>query len=172
MRHGDFLLHVGIVHAPDPVLVPPKRGVDEHAPEISHRVRKADVSRAVDQDLLSRRGKGLHGRGHAAQHAVFIADVLPRQTLDAVAPPLPGEDAVEVFLAHRIVAQRREIQPSAHGVQNGRRYGEGHVRDPHGDRVKALVHLHVPGDHVRGDRIPPAAVENGGKVIFHVKNPP
>ena len=133
---------------------------------------KADVGRAVDQNLLPRRGKGLDSRGHAPEHAVFIADMLALQPQGAVAPPLPGEDALIIFLAHRIVAQRREREPLSHRVENGRRDGIGHVRDPHRDRVKALVHPYVPGDHVRGDRVPSAAVENGRKIVWHCSVPP
>lgn len=116
-------------------------------------------------------------RGHdAAQHAVFVADMLGEQAFDAITAALPFNDAVEV-LGTRIEVAKHGVLGALNDVLLDRGHrGKIHVRHPHGDAVEALVgcvRSHVgnfsPG--VNGDGVHAVAVDKRGKVVFHAELP-
>ena len=132
-------------------------------------VGEAHIGGRVDQNPVPGGGEGLDGGADAAQHAVFIADVLFLQACDAVAAALPGEDGVIVVLRQGEVAEVGEGQAVAHGLQDRRGGGKGHVRDPHGDRIKARIDRDArEGNLVGGQAVASRAVQDGGKIVFHI----
>ena len=161
-------IHVLIVHAPDALFVALELAVDYDAPRVVHRVREADVGGGVDEYLVPGRGEALHCRAHAAKHAVFVADVLREQPLDAVARALPVYDAVKVFVRQGEVAEVRHLHALEYRLHGRRRGDKAHVRDPHRYRVKALVGLNAcEGYLVKGQGVPAVPVEHCCKIVFH-----
>ena len=143
--------------------------MDGDAAGIMEGVGKAHIGRGVDEQLFARRGESLERGAQAAQHAVFIANVLRFQSLCAVAGFVPVDDGVVVELRQLEIAEVRHLHALSDRVQNRGRGGKGHVRNPHGDHVEARVGLYVvKGDFIRRKAVMPRAVENGGKVVFHL----
>lgn len=166
-------VHVLIVHPPDAMAVPLQFAVNDFSTVIGDGAGEAHIGGAVEQDGVAGGGEGVQGRGHASQHAVFIVDGGAGQPLHAVALLLPADDAVKVLLPGREVAKGRMLCPADNRFRNGGRGGEIHVRDPHGEVVKARF----PGPgakggaDVHGDGILSPAVQNGGKIVFHTGVP-
>ena len=168
----DFLFHVGKVHPPDTLLVLCQRGVDNVIAVVRQAVGKADVGGAVTQHVVPLGAKHVQCGGHAAQYAVFVADVFRLQAGDAVVVFLPADDGIVVFRRGVKVAEGRMLRPGDHGLLNGGNHGEIHVRHPHGDHVKALPGGGIGGTGgahgVDGDGVLSPAIQNGSKVVFHL----
>ena len=170
----ELSVHVLIVHAPDAVFVAHKLGVNGAAAGIVKRVGKADICRRVDEHLVAGRGERLERGAYAAENAVFVADVLRQQPLNAVSLALPADYRVKIFAREREIPEVRHFHALVYRVHDRRRRGKAHVRYPHGNGVKALVHCDAgKGNFIRRRGILPAAVEHGSKIVFHIssKNP-
>ena len=172
----ELALHVLKVHAPYALVVELKRAVHNAIARGLDGLGKTDVGGAMDQHRVAGLHIGAQRRHDAAQHAVFVADMLRRQTLNAVATALPFEDAVEVLGARIKVAKHRVLGTLNDVFLDRGDGGKVHVGHPHGDAVEALVR-HVrshtgdlaPG--VNGDGIHTVAVDKRGKVVFHAELP-
>ena len=97
----DLFFHVGIVHAPDTGVVLFERAVDDVIAVVFQAPGKADVGRTQNEDLVAARAEDVQRRHNAAQHAVFIADMLRQQALR----PLPVDDGVKIRLRRAEVAE-------------------------------------------------------------------
>ena len=162
---GEFALHVLKVHAPHALVVELKRAVDNAIARGLNGLGKADVGRAVDQHRIARLNIRTQRRHDTAQHAVFVADMLRRQALNAVAAALPFDDAVEV-LGTRIEIAEHGVLGTLNDVllDRGDR-GKIHVGHPHGNAVEALVgcvrsHTGDLAPGVNGDGVHAVAVDD------------
>ena len=166
----QMLLHVGIVHPPDAVFVLDQRAVDDVVAVVLKAAGKADVGRAVDKHLAAPGADAVQRADDAAQHAVFVADVLGFQPGHAVAGILPVENRIIIRFGRVEIAVCRVLCPCDDGLRDGRHGGEVHIRHPHGDRVEALLGgrgCKAGAQTVHRDRILAAAVHQGGKIVFH-----
>ena len=173
---GELSLHVLKVHAPHAPIVELKRAVDNAIARGFDRLGKADVGGTVDQYRIARLDICAQRRHDTAQHAVFVADMLRRQALNAVATALPFDDAVEVLVTRIEIAKHGMLGALNDVFLNRGHRGKIHIRHPHGDAVEALVgcvRSHVgnfsPG--VNGDGVHTVAVDKRGKVVFHAELP-
>ena len=91
-------VHILIVHPPYAVFVLPQRAQLGDSACIFQHMCKADIGGAVQQYLLAGCGERLNSRADAAEHAVFVADVLGAQARYTVALFVPADDAVVIFL--------------------------------------------------------------------------
>ena len=121
----------------------------------------------------------IQGADKTSQDAVFVSDTIRIQAghcLRTVAGPLPSDDRVIIFLAGHKIPKGRMLQSLRHRLQDGGCRGEIHIRDPHGDHIKAFsrglgrkaVHF---SNRIHSQRIVAAAVHNRGKIIFHPVSP-
>ena len=101
----DLFFHVDIVHAPDTGAVLFERAVDDVIAVVFQAAGKADVGRAQNEDLVAARAEDVQRRHNAAQHAVFIADMLRQQALHTILRPLPVDDGVKIRLRRAEVAE-------------------------------------------------------------------
>ena len=164
----ELPVHVLVVHAPDAVLVPDEIAVHRRAAGVLQHMGEAHIGGGVEQDLVAGGGEHADGGADAAQHAVFVADVLLLQVRHALALPVPVDDGLIIGLRRGEVAQVGEAQPLLHGLQHAGGGGEAHVRDPHGDGGEALLHGDVgEGDQVYGDDVVSAPIQHGGEVVCH-----
>ena len=161
----EFALHVLKVHAPYALVVELKRAMDNTVARGLDGLGKADVRGAMDQHRVTRLGIGAQCRYDAAQHAVFVADVLRRQAFNAVATALPLDDAVEV-LGARIKVAKHGVLGTLNDVLLDRRHrGKIHIRHPHRDAVEAFIgnvwrHAGDLAPGVNGDGIHAVAVDD------------
>ena len=173
---GEFALHVLKVHAPHAPVVEFKRAVDNAIARGLDGLGKADVGGAVDQHRIARLDIRAQRRHDTAQHAVFVADMLRRQALDAITAALPSDDAVEV-LGTRIEVAKHGVLGALNDVflDRGHR-GKVHVGHPHGNAVEALVgcvrsHTGDLTPRVNGDGVHAVAIDKRAKVVFHAEPP-
>ena len=162
---GEFALHVLKVHAPHALVVEFKRAVDNAIARGFDRLGKANVGGAVDQHRIARLDIRAQRRHDAAQHAIFVADMLKCQALDAITAALPFDDAVEV-LGARIEIAKHGVLGTLNDVllDRGDR-GKIHVGHPHGNAVEALVgcvrsHTGDLAPGVNGDGVHAVAVDD------------
>ena len=119
----------------------------------------------MDQHRIARLDIRAQRRHDTAQHAVFVADMLRRQALDAITAALPFDDAVEV-LGTRIEVTKHGVLGALNDVLlDCRNRGEVHVRHPHGNAVEALVgcvrsHTGDLTPRVNGDGVHAVAVDD------------
>ena len=164
----ELAVHILVIHAPDTVFIALELAVDYDAARVVHRVRKADIGGGVDEYLVAGSGESLHRAAHAAQHTVFITDMLRPEPLDAVSAALPVNNAVKILLRQLKIAEVRHFHALIYRIHDRRRAGEAHVRYPHRDNVKALVRTHSgKRDLVKSLGIAAMAVKNGRKIVFH-----
>ena len=168
--------HVLKVHAPHTLVVELKRAVDNAIARGFDRLGKADVGRAVDQHRIARLDIRAQGRHDAAQHAVFVADMLREQALDAITAALPFDDAVEVLVARIEIAKHGMLGALNDVLLDRGHRGKVHVRHPHGNAVEALVrrvrsHAGDLAPGVNGDSIHAVTVDKRSKVVFHAELP-
>ena len=130
----------------------------------------------MDQHRIARLDIRAQRRHDTAQHAVFVADVLRCQALDAIAAALPFDDTIEV-LGTRIEVAKHGVLGTLNDVflDRGHR-GEVHVCHPHGNAVEALVgcirsHTGDLAPGVNGDGVHAVAVDKRAKVVFHAEPP-
>ena len=173
---GELILHVLKVHTPHALVVELKRAVDNAIARGFDGLGKADVGRAVDQHRIARLDIRAQRRHDTAQHAVFVADMLRRQALNAVAAALPFDDAVEI-LGARIEIAKHGVLGTLNDVflDRGHR-GKVHIGHPHGNAVEALVgcvrsHTGDLAPRVNGDGVHAVAVDKRAKVVFHAELP-
>ena len=173
---GELVLHVLKVHAPHALVVELKRAVDNAIARGFDGLGKADVGGAVDQYRIARLDIRAQRRHDTAQHAVFIADMLRCQALDAITAALPFDDAIEV-LGTRIEVAKHGVMDALNDVLLDRGHrGEVHVRHPHGYAVEALVgcvrgHTGDLAPRVNGNGVHAVAVDKRAKVVFHAELP-
>ena len=173
---GELALHVLKVHTPHALVVELKRAVDNAIARGLDGLGKADVGGTVDQYRIARLDIRAQRRHDTAQYAVFVADMLRRQALNAVATALPFDDAVEV-LGTRIEVAKHGVLGALNDVLLDRGHrGKIHVRHPHGNAVEALVgcvrsHAGNLAPGVNGDGVHTVAVDKRGKVVFHAELP-
>ena len=173
---GEFALHVLKVHAPHALVVEFKRAVDNTIARGFDGLGKADVGGAVDQHRIARLNIRTQRRHNTAQHAVFVADMLGRQALNAVATALPFDDAVKVLGTRIEVAEHRVLGALDDVLLDRGHRGEIHVGHPHGNAVEALVgcvrsHTGDLAPGVNGDGVHAVAVDKRAKVVFHAELP-
>ena len=162
---GELALHVLKVHTPHALIVELKRAVDNAIARSLDGLGKADVGGAMDQHRIARLDIRAQRRHDTAQYAVFVADMLRRQALNAVATALPFDDAVEV-LGARIEVAKHGVLGALNDVLLDRGHrGKVHIRHPHGDAVEALVgcvrsHAGDLAPGVNGDGVHAVAVDD------------
>ena len=173
---GELAFHVLKVHAPHALIVELKRAVDNAIARGFDGLGKADVGGAVDHYRIARLDIRAQRRHDTAQHAVFVADMLRRQALDAVAAALPFDDAVEI-LGARIEIAKHGVLGTLNDVLLDRGHrGKVHVGHPHGNAVEALVgcvrgHTGGLAPRVNGNGVHAVAVDKRAKVVFHAELP-
>ena len=117
------------------------------------------------------RRKGVQSGHHAAQDAVLVANVARLEVTHALAVAVPVNDGLVVGITRVEVTKRRVLETLLDGARNRGGNGKVHVRDPHGDGIKALIRSGIAGagraDGVHGDGIVPGAVEDRGEVVGH-----
>lgn len=119
----------------------------------------------MDQHRIARLDIRAQRRHDTAQHAVFVADMLRCQALDAITAALPFDDAVEV-LGARIEIAKHGVLGTLNDVLLDRGHrGEVHVGHPHGNAVEALVgcirsHTGDLTPRVNGDGVHAVAVDD------------
>ena len=168
----DLFFHVRIVHAPDTMFVPFELAVDDMVAVILQAACKADVGRAQDEDVVALGAVNVQRRHNAAQHAVFIANVLRKKTLHTVLCPLPVDDSLVIRIRRAEIAEERVPDSFGNGLRNG---GDGckvHVRDPHGKKRNAVLgrvrgEARHGADPVDSQRVHSMAVINGRKIVMH-----
>ena len=164
-------LHVFKVHSPHIIRIFYERAVDNFVAVVLKRVGEADVGGAVNEHLVAPGAEGVQRRHHAAQDAIFVADVLLLESRNAVSDLVPADDGVKVFRRGSEVAEGGMLRALDHGADDGGDNGEIHIRHPHGDGVEAgkrgigaepgLTH------HVHGDGVLSPAIHDGSKIVFH-----
>ncbi len=170
----ELLLHVLRIHPPDAVLVL-DQGAEHHVVAVVGQAGgESHIGGGVEQHLVAPGADAVQGRHHAAQHAVFVADVFLGKAGDPVALLLPADDGGEILLTGGEIAEGRMLDAVGHGLLDGGNGGEVHVRHPHGDGVKAL-----PGcaggkaghsaQTVHSDGVPAVAGQDGSKIVLHTK---
>ena len=160
----ELALHVLKVHAPHALVVEFKRAVDNAIARGLDGLGKADVGGTVDQHRIARLDVRAQRRHDTAQYAVFVADMLRRQALDAVATALPFDDAVEVLGARIKVAKHGMLDTLNDVLLDRGHRGKIHVGHPHGNAVEALVgcvrsHTGDLAPGVNGDGVHAVAVD-------------
>ena len=168
----DFFLHILIVHAPDAMFVPFELAVDDMVAVILKAACKADVGRAQDENVIPLRAVDVQGRYNAAQHAVFIADVLRKKTLHTVLCPLPVDDSLVIRIRRTEITEEGVLDARSDGLRNGRDGCKVHVRDPHGKKCRAVLRCvgrkaRHGADTVDSQRVHSMAVINGRKIVMH-----
>ena len=139
---------------------------------IFQAVGEANVGGAVQQHIVAPGAEHIQRADHAAQHTVFIADVLRPQAGYAVAGFLPADDAAVVFFRGGKVAVSGMGHTRLHGLHHSRNGGKIHIRHPHGDHIKALFRAagaEAAGGayHVYRNGILAVAIHDGCKIVFH-----
>ena len=166
----EFFIHVLKIHAPNAVLVAEKRAVDDFKAVVFKAARKADISGAVHEHGVARRGKSRQRRNDAAQYAVFIADMRTGQSLDTVPVFLPADNRVKICVRRRKIAERRMFRARDDRVLDFGQRRKIHVRHPHGDHIKPLfrfVRCETGAKAVDGNRIHAVALQMRGKIVLH-----
>ena len=173
---SELALHVLKVHAPHALVVEFKRAVDNAIARGFDGLGKTNVGGAMDQHCIARLDIRAQRRHDTAQHAVFVADMLRRQALNAIAAALPFDDAVEVLGARVKVAKHGMLSALNDVLLDRGHRGEIHIGHPHGNAVEALVrcvrsHAGDLAPGVNGDGIHAVAVDKRAKVVFHAELP-
>ena len=164
----ELPVHVLEVHAPDARLIPDQIAVDGLPAKVFQHVGEAHIGGGVEQDLLAGSGEHADGGAYPAQHAVFIADELFFEIRHALAVPVPVQNGLIVGLRLPEITEIGEADALGQSLQDAGGGGEAHVRYPHGDGGKALLHLHTgKGDQVGGDDVMPCPVQHGGEIVCH-----
>ena len=169
-------LHVLKIHAPHALVIELQRAMDNAIARGFDGLSKADVGRTMDQHRVTGLHIGAQRRYDAAQHTVFVADMLKRQALDAITAALPLDNAVEVLGARIKVAKHRVLGTPNDVFLNRRHRGKVHIRHPHRDAVEALVgnvwrHTGDLAPGVNGDGVHAVAVDKRAKIVFHAELP-
>ena len=142
---------------------------------VRQAVGKANVGRAVEQHVVPFGAQNVQRGDHAAQHAVFVADVFRLQAGNAVVALLPADNGIVIFRRGVKIAEGRMLHPFDHGLLNGGNHGEIHIRHPHGDHVESLPGRGIGrtgrAHGVNGDGVLSPAIQNGSKVVFHCVSP-
>ena len=92
----------------------------------------------MQQHLIPAGADAVQCADHAAQHAVFIADVLRLQAGDPVGLALPADDGIIISIRRGKVAVQRVLRPLQNGLLHAGGGGKVHICHPHGDGVKPL----------------------------------
>ena len=163
----DFSVHIRVIHAPNAMLVPNKRGMHRSSANVVQNTGEAYVCRGVEQDFVAGGGKRLNRGGNSAENAVFIADVLLHKPLNAVAAALPAYYAVEILVRKLKIAEALELKPLIDGFHNRWRCNKAHVCAPHGDAGEALIRRYIPRNNVCGNRVLAKAVNRCFKIVLH-----
>ena len=132
-------VHILVIHTPYAVFVLFQRAVDDFVAVVLDAHGKADVGGAVQQHAVAGRGKRGQCRNHAAQNAVFVADIFLGQAGHAVAGFLPAYDGIIIFVRRLKVAERRVLGSFDDRLRNGGYGGKIHIRHPHRDDIKAVL---------------------------------
>ena len=173
---GELVLHVLKVHTPHALVVELKRAVDNAIARGLNGLGKADVGGAMDQHRIAWLDIRAQRRHDTAQHAVFVADMLRCQALDAITAALPFDDAVEV-LGARVKVAKHGVLGTLNDVLLDRGHrSEVHVGHPHGNAVESLVgcirsHTGDLTPRVNGDGVHAVAVDKRAKIVFHAELP-
>ena len=172
----ELALHVLKVHAPHALFVELKWAVNNTVARGLDGLGKADIGRTMDQHRVTGLHIGAQRRYNAAQHTVFIANMLRRQALNAVTTALPLDNAIEVLGAWIKVAKHRVLSTLNDVLLDRGHRGKVHIRHPHRDAVEALIghvwrHTGDLAPGVNGDGIHAVAVDKRGKVVFHAALP-
>ena len=173
--HMDFLglqlgVHILIVHPPDAVFVLFQRAVDDLVAIVVDAHRKADVGGAVEQYAVTGGRKRGQRRDNAAQNTVLVADCFFGQTGHTVADRLPLYDRIVILVRCLKVAEGRVLGSLDDGFRDGGHGGKVHVRDPHGDDVKAVlgqVRGKAGAETVNSDGVLAVAIHDGCKIVLH-----
>ena len=109
-------------------------------------------------------------RDNAAQNTVLVADCFFGQAGHAVAGRLPLYDRIVILVRCLKVAEGRVLGSLDNGFRDGGHGGKVHVRDPHGDDVKAVlgqVRGKACAETVNGDGVLAVAIHDGCKIVLH-----
>ena len=125
----------------------------------------------MEQHLVSLGAEHVEGADDPAQHAILIADALRGQALYAVLLLLPADDGLIIFLGRIEIAEGRMLGPFDHFLLHRGDRRKVHIRDPHGNDVKALLGRSrrgsLAGTHrIQGDGVLSPSVHNRCEIIF------
>ena len=111
---AELFFHIGKVHAPHAVCVTVQGGVDDLVAAVLEGGGEADVGRAVDENFAARGAQGADCTHHAAQHTVFIADVLFFQVYHSIMLFLPSDDQINPDYSghHRLLFYHQTVMLS------------------------------------------------------------
>ena len=167
----QLLLHIRKIHTPGAGLVLYQRAQHHIVAVVFQAVGKADIGRRMQQHLVSLGAEYIESADDAPQHAVLIADALRRKPCYAVLLLLPADDGLIVFLRRIKIPESRMLGPFDHLLLHCGNRRKIHIRDPHGNDVKALPGRSrrgsLAGTHrIQGDGVLSPSVHNRCEIIF------
>jgi len=167
----ELFFHVRKVHTPHALLVLHQRREHHVVAVVAKATGEADIGGGVQQHLVALAANAVERRDHAAEHAVFIADVLLRQTGDAIALFLPCDNSIVVFITSAEITEGVMLHARGDRLGDGGNRGEVHVCNPHGDGVKALLRCAgraaALAQTVNRNRVHPVTIHDGCEIVFH-----
>ena len=169
---ADLLLHILVIHAPDPLFIPDQRTVNDVETVVFQCGGESHISGRVNQHIIPRAAENPKCADHAPQHAVLITDMLLLQTRYVVSVLLPPDDAPVILLPGNEVPEHGMGCPLCNRPLHRRNSGKIHVRHPHRNTVKFRIRLsrrNRPRHRQKIHRqcVLPSSVYYGCEIILH-----
>ena len=141
---------------------------------VRQAVGEADVGGRIEKHVVPLGTEYIQSTDYAPQHAVFIADALRGKSLHPIPIFVPLNDGIKIFLPGSEISEGRMLSPADDGLGDGGNRGEIHIRNPHGDEIKAFFrrcgsHGVLPQGG-NGKRIHSVTLHNRCKIVFHGKH--
>ena len=172
---ADLLLHILIIHTPDPVLIPHKRTVDDLIAIVPESTCKTDISRCVHKHLVAARTEDIESTDQPPKHPVLISDTFGSKPSDPVPGLLPSNNRIKIFPSGTEITKGRMRDPLINRPGNCRTDRKIHIRHPHRNHIKTIFRTlrrktaHI-SDGIYRHGIMPPTIHNGCKIIFHNNN--
>ena len=174
----DLPGHIFQVHPPDPLIVHLQRAEDALPSLCPGITAKSHIIGTVQKYVLPRLCQHAYRARHEAVHTVLIADMLPLQVCMGACPCSvrrsllpPPDDRIVICVRDIEIAEGRMTGPRNDRIRHRGAGRKVHVRNPHGDEVKAFLRglrLDLPPVFtysVNGIGIPASAVHDGNEII-------
>ena len=136
---NDLFLHIGKVHSPYTLIINLQRAVNDIIAIILKGLGKSDISRAVDQDIVTLRTENIHGTYNSAKYSVFIADRIPCEPLYLVSCFMPLNDGIKILIGRRKITKQRMPGSLDDSLRNGWNRRKIHISHPHGYDIKSIL---------------------------------
>lgn len=104
-----LLIHIFIVHPPDPAAVFFQRAVHGCTSQALDVFSESQIKRTMDENLIARLRKHLDGARHKAMNTILITDMLLFQATHAEMIFLPFDDGSIIFLRWPEIPERRML---------------------------------------------------------------